>query len=106
MHPLGCFVFGQEVTLSWRNVTWPLRGRSAACHNYPPGPLTSSFGEHEKKKKKEPVSPEALGSGGCHRKRRLLLAEPLSAHQRRLHDTGRQPDILLTGDRVLDSGCL
>lgn len=49
MHPLSCFVFGQEVTLSWRNVTWPLRGRSAACHNYPPGPLTSSFGERKKK---------------------------------------------------------
>lgn len=49
MHPVSCFVFGQEVTLSWRNVTRPLRGRSAACHNYPPGPLTSSFGEHKKK---------------------------------------------------------
>lgn len=56
-------------------------GGSAACHNYPPGPFTSTLGGGER----ELVSPGALtltlANQECHRKRRIQLAKPLSAHQ-------------------------
>ena len=83
----------------------PGMGGSAACHNYPLGPLTSTLGE-----KQEPVCPGALttafGQSGMSQEGKNPVGKTFISPSAPLHDMGRQPDILLTGDQFLGSACV
>lgn len=102
-HLVVCFWPGSGPS-SWRNLTWTWG--SAACHSCPQGPSACTLGGGEEKDGVSQSSDSAFGPSGVSQEGKNAVGKTVISPSAPLHDMGRQPDILLTGDQFLGSACV